>query len=88
MLVPAAQVLQLEGFPEKDLSDLGLWDRYGCPGVFCALHAPGKSLGFLEWVRRWWEGGDGQEQGSSRDRATKGLATKKLLQAKSCPLLR
>lgn len=28
------------------------------------------------------------EMGRSRDRATKGLATKKLLQAKSCPLLR
>lgn len=68
MLVPDAQVLQLEGFPEKDLSDLGLWDRYGRPGVFCALHAPGKSLGFLEWVRRWWEGGDGQEQGQSHQR--------------------
>lgn len=51
MLVPDAQVFQLEGFPEKDLSDLGFWDRYCCPGIPRTLHEPGKSLGW-DWKGR------------------------------------
>lgn len=51
MLVPDAQVFQLEDFPEKDLSDLGLWDCYSCPGISRTFHEPGENLG-LDWKGR------------------------------------
>lgn len=84
VLGPDAQVFQPEGFPEEDLQDLGLWDRYCCPGIPRSLHAPGESCG---WGWKWrlevpLPRGRREEEEvgkGSRGRGTKSLEAKKLL---------